>query len=69
LKSWKTSLQPGQPDETPGGTEERDSSREFVLAEHWYVSTGLEDLLGVPDAKVTIEMMDRGMISNRRLRS
>jgi transposase len=26
---------------------------EFALAEHWYASTGLEDLLGVPDAVVT----------------
>lgn len=26
---------------------------EFALAEHWYASTGLEDLLGVPDAGVT----------------
>jgi len=26
---------------------------EFALAEHWYKSTALEDLLGVPDAAVT----------------
>jgi DDE family transposase len=26
---------------------------EFALAEHWYASTGLEDLLGVPDRAVT----------------
>jgi transposase len=26
---------------------------EFALAEHWYRSTGLEDLLGVPDSAVT----------------
>jgi transposase len=26
---------------------------EFALAEHWYASTGLEDLLGVPDGEVT----------------
>jgi transposase len=26
---------------------------EFALAEHWYASTGLEDLLGVPDSAVT----------------
>ena len=26
---------------------------EFALAEHWYASTGLEDLLGVPDSTVT----------------
>jgi transposase len=26
---------------------------EFALAEHWYASTGLEDLLGIPDSAVT----------------
>src|SRR5262245_31930736 len=26
---------------------------EFALAEEWYVSTGLEDLLGVPDSAIT----------------
>jgi transposase len=26
---------------------------EFALAEHWYASTGLEDLLGVPDSAIT----------------
>jgi hypothetical protein len=26
---------------------------EYALAEHWYASTGLEDLLGVPDSAVT----------------
>jgi transposase len=26
---------------------------EFALAEHWYASTGLDDLLGVPDSAVT----------------
>ena len=26
---------------------------EFALAEHWYAATGLEDVLGVPDALVT----------------
>src|SRR6516225_3327208 len=26
---------------------------EFALAEHWYASTGLEDLLGVPDRAIT----------------
>lgn len=26
---------------------------EFALAEHWYASMGLEDLLGVPDSGVT----------------
>jgi len=36
---------------------------EFTLAEHWYASTGLEDLLGVLDSTVTKDrlyrMMDR----------
>lgn len=26
---------------------------EFALAEHWYASTGLEDLLGIPDSAIT----------------
>jgi transposase len=26
---------------------------EFALAEHWYASTGLDDILGIPDAVVT----------------
>ncbi|MCU0875044.1 MAG: IS1634 family transposase [Pirellulaceae bacterium] len=32
---------------------------EFALAEHWYTSTGLEDLLGVPDAEVTKDRLYR----------
>jgi transposase len=32
---------------------------EFALAEHWYVSTGLEDLLGVPDSTVTKDRLYR----------
>jgi len=32
---------------------------EFALAEHWYASTGLEDLLGVPDAEVTKDRLYR----------
>jgi len=28
-------------------------SSEFALAEHWYASTGLEDLLGIPDHEIT----------------
>jgi Transposase DDE domain len=32
---------------------------EFALAEHWYASTGLEDLLGVPDADVTKDRLYR----------
>jgi transposase len=32
---------------------------EFALAEHWYASTGLEDLLGVPDHAVTKDRLYR----------
>jgi len=32
---------------------------EFALAEHWYASTGLEDLLGVTDAEVTKDRLYR----------
>jgi len=32
---------------------------EFALAEHWYPSTALEDLLGVPDASVTKDRLYR----------
>lgn len=32
---------------------------EFALAEHWYASTGLEDLLGVPDNEVTKDRLYR----------
>src|SRR5271168_2185681 len=32
---------------------------EFALAEHWYHSTGLEDLLGVPDCAVTKDRLYR----------
>jgi Transposase DDE domain len=32
---------------------------EFALAEQWYASTGLEDLLGVPDAEVTKDRLYR----------
>jgi transposase len=32
---------------------------EFALAEHWYASTGLEDLLGVPDSAVTKDRLYR----------
>jgi len=32
---------------------------EFALAEHWYCSTGLEDLLGVPDSVVTKDRLYR----------
>src|SRR5271157_3405335 len=32
---------------------------EFALAEHWYASTGLEELLGVPDTAVTKDRLYR----------
>ena len=32
---------------------------EFALAEHWYASTGLEDILGVADADVTKDRLYR----------
>jgi transposase len=32
---------------------------EFALAEQWYVSTGLEDLLGIPDSAVTKDRLYR----------
>src|ERR1700681_4496596 len=32
---------------------------EFALAEYWYASTGLEDLLGVPDSVVTKDRLYR----------
>jgi hypothetical protein len=32
---------------------------EFALAEHWYASTGLEDLLGIPDADITKDRLYR----------
>lgn len=32
---------------------------ELALAEHWYVATGLEDLLGVPDCEVTKDRLYR----------
>jgi transposase len=32
---------------------------EFALAEHWYASTGLEDLLGIADAAVTKDRLYR----------
>ena len=34
-------------------------SSEFALAEHWYASTGLEDLLGVPDSEITKDRLYR----------
>jgi len=32
---------------------------EFALAEHWYASTGLEDLLGIPDSAITKDRLYR----------
>jgi hypothetical protein len=32
---------------------------EFALAEHWYASTGLEDLLGIPDDAITKDRLYR----------
>jgi hypothetical protein len=34
-------------------------SSEFALAEHWYASTGLDELLGVPDEAVTKDRLYR----------
>jgi transposase len=39
---------------------------EFALAEHWYASTGLEDLLGVADAAVTKDRLYRMLDALRR---
>jgi hypothetical protein len=38
---------------------------EYALAEHWYASTGLEDLLGVPDVEVTKDRFYRTLDSLR----
>jgi transposase len=38
---------------------------EFALAEHWYASTGLQDLLGVADAEVTKDRLYRTLDSLR----
>jgi transposase len=39
---------------------------DFALAEHWYASTGLEDLLGVPDGEVTKDRLYRTLDRLRR---
>jgi transposase len=39
---------------------------EFALAEHWYASTGLEDLLGIPDSAITKDRLYRTLDSLRR---
>src|SRR5947207_9532176 len=41
---------------------------EFALAEHWYASTALEDLLGVPDAEVTKDRLYRTLDALRLAR-
>ncbi len=44
---------------------------EFALAEHWYASTGLEDLLGVSDSTVTKDRLyrtlDRSLIAQEAI--
>jgi len=39
---------------------------EFALAEHWYVSTALEELLGVPDSAVTKDRLYRTLDQLRK---
>ena len=39
---------------------------EFALAEHWYASTGLEDLLGIPDSAITKDRLYRTLDGLRR---
>ena len=39
---------------------------ELALAEHWYASTGLEDLLGIPDSAVTKDRLYRTLDGLRR---
>jgi transposase len=41
---------------------------EFALAEHWYASTALQDLLGVPDALVSKDRLYRTLDALRRAR-
>lgn len=41
-------------------------SSEFALAEHWYASTGLEDLLGIPDREITKDRLYRTLDGLRR---
>ena len=41
---------------------------EFALAEHWYASTALEDLLGVPDSAVTKDRLYRTLDDLRQLK-
>jgi len=39
---------------------------EFALAEHWYASTGLEDLLGIPDGEITKDRLYRTLDALRQ---
>ncbi len=41
---------------------------EFALAEHWYASTGLEDLLGIADASVTKDRLYRTLDALRLIK-
>ncbi len=41
---------------------------EFALAEHWYASTGLEDLLGIPDADITKDRLYRTLDALRLIK-
>jgi transposase len=41
-------------------------SSEFALAEHWYASTGLEDLLGIPDGEITKDRLYRTLDALRQ---
>jgi hypothetical protein len=42
---------------------------ELALAEHWYASTGLEDLLGIPDSAVTKDRLYHTLDQLRRAQS
>lgn len=42
---------------------------EFALAEHWYASTALEDLLGVPDQTVTKDRLYRTLTALRSVQN
>jgi transposase len=41
-------------------------SSEFALAEHWYASTGLEDLLGIRDGEITKDRLYRTLDALRQ---
>jgi transposase len=43
-----------------------DPCSEFALAEHWYASTGLEDLLGIPDSAITKDRLYHTLDQLRR---